>query len=504
MVRERSLAESVLHPLAEQGKAVDLFQHDQGLRIDAYAGTGKTTTLRMLAESTSKRGLYLAFNRSIATEAATRFPSRVRCSTVHSIAFRGVRRALRYPEWKLTEPLTPRLVTEAFRMPESVSFSCGLVLDRQTYGGVLLKALGRFLQSAADAPLALHVERQGVLETLAAKAFESFVQQAVGHVQAVREAMQFRDGGLPLGHDGYLKLWALSRPETQTGYILVDEAQDMNPVLLGVLKQARCPVVYVGDPYQQIYEWRGAVNAMEEISSPHRVLLAQSFRFGPEIAAAATKVLRTLGATTPLRGSTSIPSHLARVRPEAILSRSNAGVIGNLLYCLQRNVRCAVVGGTRTLQRLLEDVIHLRQGRVAQTPELLGFRDWKDVMAFSREPAGEHLRGLVNLVQEHGAERMLSAVTRCEQNESTAQVVCSTAHRAKGREWRYVHLDSDFEQGFIRANRGQTAEAVHAATEAEARLLYVGITRASLAVSLPLEIKRRFGLRNTTDQLLGQ
>ena len=48
--------------------------------------------------------------------------------------------------------------------------------------------------------------------------------------------MQLRDGGLPLGHDGYLELWALSNPKAETDYILVDEAQDMNPVLFGVLK----------------------------------------------------------------------------------------------------------------------------------------------------------------------------------------------------------------------------------------------------------------------------
>ena len=135
------------------------------------------------------------------------------------------------------------------------------------------------------------------------------------------------------------------------------------------------------------------------------------------------------------------------MRPDAILSRSNAGVIANLLYCLKRNVRCAVVGGTRTLQRLLEDVLHVQQGKAAQTPELLGFQSWREVMSFSRDPEGEHLRGLVNLVQEHGAEPMLSALARCEQNEINAQVVCSTAHRAKGREWKHVHLGCGFRTG---------------------------------------------------------
>ena len=92
-------------------------------------------------------------------------------------------------------------------------------------------------------------------------------------------------------------------------------------------------------------------------------------------------MLRTFGATEPLRGSSAVPSELTRVRPDAILSCSNAGVIGNLLYFLEQGVRCAVVGGTRTLQRLLEDVVHVQQGRQAQTAELLGFQHWAEVMS---------------------------------------------------------------------------------------------------------------------------
>ena len=100
---------------------------------------------------------------------------------------------------------------------------------------------------------------------------------------------------------------------------------------------------------------------------------------------------------------------------------------------------------------------------------------------------------------------MLTAITRCEQTEATAQVVCSTAHRAKGREWRYEQLDRDFEQGFVRAARsaGRSKAEIQADTDAEARLLYVGTTSASLGLSLPREINKRFGLQNTTDQLLG-
>jgi superfamily I DNA/RNA helicase len=488
-------------PVAEQQRAIELFLKHEGLRIDAYAGTGKTTTLSMIAESTSKRGLYLAFNRSISDEARGRFPTRVQCSTGHSVAFRGVRRAFGYPDWKLTDPVTPDLIADAFRMPTSISFACGLILERRSYAAVLLDALRRFLQSSEDTPSQNQVPRYGILEALDDKQFASFTGQAVQHVEAIWNAMRHMSQGPPLGHDGYMKLWALSNPQATVDYVMIDEAQDLNPVLLGVLAGMECPIVYVGDPYQQIYEWRGAINAMEKAPTKYKTLLSQSFRFGPEIAAAATIVLRKLGAHHPLRGSTAIDSQIARVRPQVILTRSNAGLISNVLRCLQQNARCFVLGGTQELVRLLQGVQRMKQGLPARVPELLGFHNWKEVRDLSVKPEGEHLRGLVNLVQEHGEDRMLTGLAKCEQREGESEVVCATAHRAKGREWNYVRLDEDFEAGFLRASRMRTGQT--AAYAAEARLVYVALTRARRGVQLPQDIQKRLGIRNTTAEILG-
>jgi superfamily I DNA/RNA helicase len=494
---------SAVQPVVEQQRAVDLFLAGGNLRIDAYAGTGKTTTLGLLALSKPGRGLYLAFNRAIAVEAQQRFPSHVKCATTHSVAYRGVRRTLGYPQWKLTESLTPNLILEAFPLPQTVSFHCGVVLEQRSYAAILRDGLKAFLQSSDKTPGSAHIPRYGILEMLSTGQLESFATQAAEHLGYLWMSMLDQKRGLPLGHDGYLKLWALSEPRAEADYIMVDEAQDLNPVLLDVLKRSACQIVYVGDPYQQIYEWRGAVNAMEQVHTRHRCLLSQSFRFGPEIAAAAGIVLRTLGARESLRGSSTIVSHIGRVRPDAILARSNAGVISNVLRCLAQNLRCAVVGGTKELERVLTDVQRVKQGQAAQSPELLGFRDWKGVVSFSAQPEGGGLRALVNLVQEHGEDRMLRALSVCESSEATAQVICSTAHRSKGREWSYVHLDKDFEAGFVRATRLAPADASKA-TASEARLLYVALTRAKLGVHLPRVTAKRFGIRSTTNEMLGR
>lgn len=146
----------------------------------------------------------------------------------------------------------------------------------------------------------------GRLELLSSAQFKSFSTQAVEHVVVLWNAMQSRIARPPLGHDGYLKLWAMAQPTSDAEYLMIDEAQDLNPVLLGVLTRMQVPLVFAGDPYQQIYEWRGAKNAMSKLPARHKAFLAQSFRFGKQIAAAATIVLRTLGASKPLLGSAAI------------------------------------------------------------------------------------------------------------------------------------------------------------------------------------------------------
>src|SRR5215471_17364299 len=94
-------------PTAEQQLVIDKFLTRRPLKIAAFAGAGKTTTLRMLAESVRSRGVYLAFNRSIAIEAKSKFPKSVDCSTTHAIAFRAV-----MPRYGSTTKMTKTLLAK--------------------------------------------------------------------------------------------------------------------------------------------------------------------------------------------------------------------------------------------------------------------------------------------------------------------------------------------------------------------------------------------------------
>ncbi|MFW8645426.1 hypothetical protein ACOJBO_36705 [Rhizobium beringeri] len=62
----------------------------RSLKINAFAGTGKTSTLQLLANATTARGQYIAFNRDIVADATEKFPNTVDCSTSHRLAVRQV------------------------------------------------------------------------------------------------------------------------------------------------------------------------------------------------------------------------------------------------------------------------------------------------------------------------------------------------------------------------------------------------------------------------------
>jgi superfamily I DNA/RNA helicase len=81
--------------------------------------------------------------------------------------------------------------------------------------------------------------------------------------------------------------------------ILIDEAQDVNPVTLQMLLSQPCMRVLVGDRHQHIYSFNFCANALENAAAaaaaagrPSRVRcysLSSSFRLGPAVAAVANK-----------------------------------------------------------------------------------------------------------------------------------------------------------------------------------------------------------------------
>ena len=78
-------------PTEEQELAVEMFLSKNDIVVEAGAGTGKTSTLKLMAEAApGRRGQYSAFNKAIVVDSGDKFPASVKCNTAHSLAWRGI------------------------------------------------------------------------------------------------------------------------------------------------------------------------------------------------------------------------------------------------------------------------------------------------------------------------------------------------------------------------------------------------------------------------------
>jgi superfamily I DNA/RNA helicase len=461
-----------VRPTAEQQAIITAYLKQQNLVIEAGAGTGKTSTLRMLANvAPRRRGIYVAYNRAIADDAKRTFPPNVTCATAHSLAYRAVGRHLAH---RLRGPRMPaRQIAKTLGITQPVRIDAGRILAPQQAARLAMDTVTRFCHSAAPDLQPWHVPKLPGLDDPAAVAtLRKVVVPLAGRAW---EDLSNRDGSLRFTHDHYLKMWQLSGPRFPADFVLLDEAQDANPVVQDVVdRQAHAQRILVGDRCQAIYGWRGAVDAMATFNADTRLALSQSFRFGPPIADEANKWLQVLDAPLRLRGSEQVASRIAPIaRPDAMLCRTNAEAVSQLMAAAEQGQRAALVGGGNDIRRLAEAVTTLRAGLGTDHPELFAFRTWGEVQEYvAQDASGSDLKVFVQLIDAYGPDMVIDTMDRLVP-EPHAQVVVSTAHKAKGREWPSVRIATDF-----REPKGEDTPI----PSAEAMLAYVAVTRARLVL----------------------
>jgi hypothetical protein len=479
-------------PTPEQEQARRLFATGQSLAIEAGAGTGKTSTLQLLAadaEKAGRRGQYLAFNRAIVHEAKSKFPKNVNVSTAHALAWHAV-----------AEPFLPRAKSGA-RM-RTIDIANRLKIDglnvkdsegnhkhlsRSFLASLAMRAVERFCQSADAEPTLWHVpyvegldapnldgtgHRRGVNNKFVAKHIEPAVKRAWDDLSSPEGSLPFTTSR---AMSVYLKLWQLSKPHIDVDFILFDEAQDANPVMLDVVNgQTHAQLVFVGDSQQQIYEFTGAVNALGQVNAENTAYLTQSFRFGPAVAAQANHILGQIdGAKLRLSGFEKIDSKVEPTNdPNAVLCRSNACAVETVLNAQNDGTKVHLVGGGNEIVNFTIAARKLQNGERTDHPELACFESWAEVVDYvDQDEQGGDLKLLVSLIERFGVETILAALDG-QVKEHEAELIVSTAHKAKGREWDKVQLAGDFKAERLVGN------------PSELRLLYVAVTRARLVLDI--------------------
>jgi superfamily I DNA/RNA helicase len=304
--------------------------------------------------------------------------------------------------------------------------------------------------------------------------------------------MQNLRSPLKLPHDGYLKLWALSKPRLPYDIILLDEAQDTNPLTLElVMAQRHAALVLVGDKHQGIYGFRKAMNAMERVQADERVAITQSFRFGQGIADVATALLKHFkDEPLAVKGRTDIEVAwtLDRDRHHAILGRTNAGIFTAAAELVvdagSGNRRLHFIGGfdSYPFGKVL-DAYYLWADERARIKDasISRFQSFEDFRAYGAEAGDAEVKALVKTVELYRTQvpKVYNAIRAADTPaQDRADVTLTTAHKAKGLEWEQVEVLPDF---FDPMDPPPEADL----DPEEVNLLYVAVTRAIRAVQLP-------------------
>jgi hypothetical protein len=459
-----------IEPTAEQRAAVDVFVEGKDLALVAGAGTGKTSALKLMGDATRRRGLYVAFNKATAEDAGRRFGTNVKCSTAHSLARRGVGR-----------PYQERLNNGKRVLAKDVARILGITQDLPInshrikinhQARLVMGMIRRFCHTADRQVMARHMEPVNGLDTSAqeylARVLLRFAERAWEDICSPRGELQFE-------HDHYMKMWAMAKPELDPKFefVMLDEAQDTNPVFEEVFLTQGMQRVCVGDPAQQIYGWRGARDVITGFPAEH-LQLTESFRFGPQIAQVANRWLRHAESDMRLTGRGLDTCRVGRVaQPKAVLCRTNADAMQEVLAFLDLGASVALTGGGDALLRIAQAAEELKSGKRTTHPELFLFKTWGEVQDYvEHDESGRDLKGIVRLVDRYGPDRIIQAVG-CLSPETDATVTVSTAHKAKGREWSSIRIGKGFGPPPV-DDKGMW-RAMH---PAEARLIYVAVSRA--------------------------
>jgi superfamily I DNA/RNA helicase len=466
---------------------VEAARRGESFKVAAFAGTGKTTSLTETARAlVGRRVLYLVFNKAQQIAAEARFAElqardprlRVQARTAHAIALK-LYGASRYHG----------------RLAKHES-------DAVSAWNAYLRSIGVGDALTEDAKVLRRHAIDVVKQFLASDDFEigsrhyTANEQQPDAVEAARSLWEQLDGSsdsdLPITHDVYLKAWQLTKPRLPwCDVVMYDEAQDATPAMLDVVRrQTQLQTIFVGDEHQQIYEFRGAVNALGSLDLP-TYALTETWRFGEKIAEMANAILAAKGEKRRIRPAREQPDAVRLGVPgksDLVLARTNAGLVEEALRLAEQDTkfflrgsvdsRTGIAGnGYGEVVRKMLSAFDVWQGKGSTHPLFADFGSWSELKRTVDDRGADGLRTYVRLIEKY--QRDVPYVAKrlregCTAEPESADVVLSTIHRFKGEEASDVLLANDLRRFSYRDEATQR----DVLDDAEANLAYVAVTRA--------------------------
>jgi DNA helicase-2/ATP-dependent DNA helicase PcrA len=435
-------------PTGEQIAITDLIRSDTcNVIVNALAGTGKTTTLEMIQDASPTRPvLLICFNKRVADDATKRFPSTTTVRTFNSLGHRIWAKSVS----KLTlDPQKTATIFKAIRdeLPKPYRSEASELYWDVISAVAKAKALGyvpeskfpqaRRLITAEELYASLDEKPSSLLaELIDAVLITSIKAAYAGSIDYNDQIF------MPALFGGTFSRFPL---------VLVDEAQDLNPTNHAMLdklcKSSR--ICAVGDPWQSIYGFRGAVqNGMSQLAATwhmHEKTISISFRCPQAIVENVRwrvphfRWVKEGGHVEQLSGlePNNIPDGAT------ILCRNNAPLFRCAFHLLAER-RSVAVSGSEIGPKLIGILRKIGSDADTQADLLTKIEGWRDEkLQKSQAPATiNDMADCLRIFASFGAT-MAQAVAYAEHLfAQRGAIKMMTGHKAKGGEWDQVyHLD---------------------------------------------------------------
>ena len=473
---------SAFTPTEEQQAILDHCLTGSDLVVKAYAGASKTTTLSMLSDEMHKKqksGMYLAFNKMTAMEAKDKMADSVECLTVHALAYRNTDRKLlaklRLPFVQANElvyrwNISPVwIVTKlAGQCEKNQKITANSIL-------YLAKEAVRSYCNSADLLLSkTHCPRPNIGQAEVVSNLDGLKETILSVAKKYWVSMINPNSDIPITHDTYLKLYSLSDCKLNNlDYLMGDEWQDANPCTTEIFRKQTCQKIVVGDNYQQIYQFRGSINALNDDPNIKVLYLTKSFRFGDNVADLANKILIKSGAKLPLIGNgKDYPSKILNIY-DCYIYRTNSGCVEKFFDLISKNgdIKVCLNIDVDDVKKFANHYFALKENkRVMRSHQMLvAFKSYDELNVYLEESKDGDLTKQIKLVDKIG--KRINRISEMVVSSEEADCIITTCHKVKGLEYNNVYIGDDFTK--LVDDTGNITDS-----DMELNLVYVGVTRA--------------------------
>jgi len=240
------------------------FSKNEIVAIKSVAGSGKTTSLLELAKiHKSKKILYLAFNRSLITE----IQGKLRKQNITNM-FPSTFDSLLVNTFKSIKNKDPNIIN----------------LSPQNIQDVIPWLKGKAFQIRQDI-IKLFIKFCGQIKHTTT---QDFCKYEIGKDKPLLESLWKKTlSGDISTFEGFRKLsvvqhWFKDYIDKTFDMIMIDETQDFDIMMLRMLlDDTTIPKIFVGDPKQSIYQWRGCINGFDYMPRGSLIIeFYSTFRIG--------------------------------------------------------------------------------------------------------------------------------------------------------------------------------------------------------------------------------